>query len=119
MQHASIIADLLENTWLLRTRRGLSSCTRDRQVFPITCACAKSVEMEKWRDEFRDECVMVQADVDDKGTKAAQPVELPTEEDGTLLLTVIQSQFEGATGLKYRYIHVAYSVACTKLLAFK
>lgn len=29
-------------------------------------------------------------------------VELPTEEDGALLLSVVQSQFEGASGLKYR-----------------
>ena len=29
-------------------------------------------------------------------------VELPMEEDGTLLLSVLQSQFEGASGLKYR-----------------
>ena len=29
-------------------------------------------------------------------------VELPVEEDGTLLLSVLQSQFEGASGIKYR-----------------
>ena len=29
-------------------------------------------------------------------------VELPTEEDGSLLLSVLQSQFESASGLKYR-----------------
>ena len=58
--------------------------------------------MDMWRDEFRDDYVIVQADVDSKGPEAAQPVELPTEDDGTLLLTVLQSQFEGATGLKYR-----------------
>ena len=29
-------------------------------------------------------------------------VELPVEENGTLLLSVLQSQFEGATGIKYR-----------------
>ena len=29
-------------------------------------------------------------------------VELPTESDGTLMLSVVQSQFEGATGLKYK-----------------
>ena len=29
-------------------------------------------------------------------------VELPTEEDGHLLLSVLQSQFEGSSGLKYR-----------------
>lgn len=34
--------------------------------------------------------------------EAALTVELPTEEDGTLLLSVLQSQFEGATGLKYK-----------------
>lgn len=32
-----------------------------------------------------------------------EPVELPAEEDGTLLLSVVQSQFEGASGLKFRY----------------
>ena len=31
-----------------------------------------------------------------------EPVELPVEEDGTLLLSVIQSQFEGSSGLKFR-----------------
>ena len=29
-------------------------------------------------------------------------VELPVENDGTLLLSVLQSQFEGASGIKYR-----------------
>ena len=29
-------------------------------------------------------------------------VEVPTEEDGTILLSVLQSQFNGASGLKYR-----------------
>ena len=29
-------------------------------------------------------------------------VELPTEEDGNLLVSVLQSQFERASGLKYR-----------------
>jgi hypothetical protein len=29
-------------------------------------------------------------------------VELPTESDGSLLLSVLQSQFEGSTGLKYK-----------------
>ena len=29
-------------------------------------------------------------------------VELPVEADGTLLLSVLQSQFNGASGLKYR-----------------
>lgn len=46
--------------------------------------------------------VMVRADEAGNDTEIAQTVELPTEEDGTLLLTVLQSQFEGATGLKYR-----------------
>ena len=32
----------------------------------------------------------------------SEGVELPTEEDGNLLLSVLQSQFEGASGLKYR-----------------
>ena len=30
-------------------------------------------------------------------------VELPIEEDGNLLVSVLQSQFERASGLKYRY----------------
>ena len=30
-------------------------------------------------------------------------IELPTEDDGSLLLSVLQSQFEGASGLRYRY----------------
>ncbi len=30
-------------------------------------------------------------------------VELPAESDGTLLLSVLQSQFENASGIKYRY----------------
>lgn len=29
-------------------------------------------------------------------------VELPVEDDGTLLLSVLRSQFERASGLKYR-----------------
>lgn len=29
-------------------------------------------------------------------------VELPAEENGTILLSVLQSQFNGASGLKYR-----------------
>ena len=29
-------------------------------------------------------------------------VELPTEGDGNLLISVLQSQYEGASGLKYR-----------------
>lgn len=29
-------------------------------------------------------------------------VELPIEDDGTLLLTTLSAQFPGATGLKYR-----------------
>ncbi len=32
-----------------------------------------------------------------------EKIELPTEDDGSLLLSVLQSQFEGASGLKYRY----------------
>lgn len=31
-----------------------------------------------------------------------EPIELPIEEDGTLLLSVLQSQFDGASGLKFR-----------------
>ena len=37
----------------------------------------------------------------DESTKN-EGVELPTEKNGTLLLSVVQSQFEGASGLKYR-----------------
>lgn len=29
-------------------------------------------------------------------------VELPLEDDGTMLLSVLQSQFNGSSGLKYR-----------------
>ena len=64
--------------------------------------CANAAEMEERTDEFRDEYVMVQVDAGDARTESVQPVELPAEDDGTLLLTVLQSQFEGATGLKYR-----------------
>ena len=32
-------------------------------------------------------------------------VELPTEMDGTLLLSIVQSQFDKATGLKYRLVY--------------
>lgn len=38
---------------------------------------------------------------EDEATKH-EGVELPTEEDGSLLLSVLQSQYEGASGLKYR-----------------
>ena len=31
-----------------------------------------------------------------------EPIELPVEEDGTMLLTTLTSQFPGASGLKYR-----------------
>lgn len=31
-----------------------------------------------------------------------EPIELPTEEDGTLLLSTLSGQFPGASGLKYR-----------------
>lgn len=32
----------------------------------------------------------------------AHTMELPTEAEQTILLSVLKSQFEGATGLKYR-----------------
>ena len=32
-----------------------------------------------------------------------EPIELPTEDDGTLLLTTLVAQFPGACGLKYRH----------------
>lgn len=38
-------------------------------------------------------------------------VELPTEEDGNLLISVLQSQFERASGLKYRLEVVSVSLA--------
>lgn len=53
------------------------------------------------------EYVIVQFESGDEGSSSkekAQSVELPAEENGTLLLTVLQSQYEGATGLKYRYV---------------
>ncbi len=31
-----------------------------------------------------------------------EPIELPVEEDGTLLLTTVVAQFAGASGLKFR-----------------
>lgn len=31
-----------------------------------------------------------------------EPIEVPTEEDGTLLLSTLCAQFPGASGLKYR-----------------
>lgn len=31
-----------------------------------------------------------------------EPIELPTEDDGTLLLSTLAAQFPGASGLKYR-----------------
>lgn len=31
-----------------------------------------------------------------------EPIELPTEDDGTLLLSTLSAQFPGASGLKYR-----------------
>lgn len=31
-----------------------------------------------------------------------EPIELPVEEDGTLLLSTLQAQFPGTCGLKYR-----------------
>ena len=31
-----------------------------------------------------------------------EPIELPSEEDGTLLLTTLTAQFPGACGLKFR-----------------
>lgn len=39
---------------------------------------------------------------EDEATKH-EGVELPAEGDGTLLLSVLNSQYEGASGLKYRY----------------
>ena len=44
-------------------------------------------------------------------------VELPTEDDGTLLLSVVQSQFEGASGIRYRHVmmHVEIMYACLVL----
>lgn len=42
--------------------------------------------------------VLVSRSEDDKDGS----VELPSEEDGSVLLSVVQSQFEGACGLKYR-----------------
>lgn len=31
-----------------------------------------------------------------------EPIELPTEDDGTLLLSTLSAQFPGSSGLKYR-----------------
>jgi TAR DNA-binding protein 43 len=46
---------------------------------------AMSIEFIQVAEEFNDE-----------------PIELPVEEDSTLLLSTLQGQFPGATGLKYR-----------------
>lgn len=46
-------------------------------------------------------------------------VELPIEEDGTILLSVLQSQFEGSSGLKYRLNFNTPGVVvplCTKIV---
>ena len=37
-------------------------------------------------------------------------VEIPAEEDGNVLLSVLQSQFEGASGLKYRWVNTGCAV---------
>lgn len=50
------------------------------------------------------EYVLVKSDSDGDG-KQEEIVELPVEDDGTLLLSVVKSQFERATGLKYRLIY--------------
>lgn len=46
--------------------------------------------------------VVVSSKEDGKEDDKPVVVELPTEPDGTLMLSVVQSQFEGATGLKYK-----------------
>lgn len=46
--------------------------------------------------------VVVSSKEDGKEGDKPVVVELPTESDGTLMLSVVQSQFEGATGLKYK-----------------
>lgn len=43
----------------------------------------------------------------------SEGVELPAEEDGNLLLSVLQSQFEGASGLKYRQVDREISACST------
>ena len=58
------------------------------------------------------EYVVVQLDVGDESGDSkgkAHTVELPTEENKTLLLTVLRSQYEGATGLKYKYAFIDFS----------
>ncbi|CAL4108201.1 unnamed protein product [Meganyctiphanes norvegica] len=37
------------------------------------------------------------------GDENEEPIEIPTESDGTLLLSSVEAQFPGATGLKYRH----------------
>ena len=49
------------------------------------------------------EYVIVKAERETEGEEKQETLELPTEEDGTLLLSVLQSQFQRATGLKYRF----------------
>lgn len=46
--------------------------------------------------DIMSEYLQVAEDEDD------EPMELPTEDDGTLLLSTLQAQYPGTSGLKYR-----------------
>lgn len=41
-----------------------------------------------------------------------EPVEIPSEDDGTLLLSTLAAQFPGACGLKYRNPQTEISEVC-------
>ena len=43
-----------------------------------------------------------------------EPIEIPTESDGTILLTSLTAQFPGATGLKFRETGNLREVRCSE-----
>lgn len=56
--------------------------------------------------------VLVKPELDpNDDEKKQETLELPTEDDGTLLLSVLKSQFERATGLKYRFYTTASNLS--------
>ncbi len=50
--------------------------------------------------------------VGDDEHDTANSIELPTEDNGTLLMKTLQLTFDGATGLKYRYAATGTIRAC-------
>ena len=61
-------------------------------------ACAAGTSFREDSRMSEDSYVFVCLDENSK----EDGVELPLEDNGTLLLSVLQSQFDGASGLKYR-----------------